>query len=638
VENEDINRIGELLTELQSPNYNNREEAVRELSEINHDKAIAGLVIALEDADLGIRELAADYLIQNKSKLTCRLLVKFLGSDDIGTRNLASESLVKIGADSIPYLLEQINNDDHDVRKFIVDILGILKNSKTINHLCHKLQDSNLNVVCSAAEALGEIGDAMALDHLVEAYERYDEVRLQVLEALGKIKDKQSLEFLYDVLESDDKMILLVAIEAIGQIEEKDSIDKLISYLDHQEQFVAESSLLSIINICSAHGINLETEIDLNKFKDFIFDGIKNRNRKMVNFVLDHSDSWIYGDQLSQFLSALSHIDESQMSRLSDILRKVDLKAIDTVISNLTGAHPSLKINFLKLISQYLTPEITKKLIFYKNDSDPLVRKEVAFVLGESGDIDVVDTLKEFSKDQIGHVRSAAYKSLGKLNATNEVEHLFNGLNDRYPDVRESAMNALISIGTPKVIQRFNDELYTDNIEHQRLAVMALGMIGSQDVAEPLLQAVSHPDSIIRKSAIESLGNIKDLENIDPILLALNDENSGVRKASASTLVALRGTDILDNIKFMLNDDDVWVKYHVINLIGDMTDNNNVELIRKYLYDEQDLIKIATLKALSKIGTIELLEEIQRLKFESNRDVQEAAIMAVSNLQGSYNE
>jgi len=127
-----IESVGELLAKLQSPDFYEREEAVKQLGTFQVDEAVAGLVIAIEDPDLGIRELAADYLSRIKGNTASQLLIRFLGNEDIGSRNLASEILVKIGVDAVPALIENLNNDDHDIRKFIADILGLIRDDRAV--------------------------------------------------------------------------------------------------------------------------------------------------------------------------------------------------------------------------------------------------------------------------------------------------------------------------------------------------------------------------------------------------------------------------------------------------------------------------------------------------------------------------
>ena len=99
-----VEQIGELLARLQSPDFYDREEAVKELGVRRDEESVAGLVLALEDADPGIRELAAEQLAVIGGPTASQLLIQFLASENIGTRNLASEILVKIGADAVPVL------------------------------------------------------------------------------------------------------------------------------------------------------------------------------------------------------------------------------------------------------------------------------------------------------------------------------------------------------------------------------------------------------------------------------------------------------------------------------------------------------------------------------------------------------
>ncbi|MCX6834705.1 MAG: hypothetical protein NTW07_06150 [candidate division Zixibacteria bacterium] len=48
------------------------------------------------------------------------------------------------------------------------------------------------------------------------------------------------------------------------------------------------------------------------------------------------------------------------------------------------------------------------------------------------------------------------------------------GLDDKYSDVREAAVGALIIIGGPRVVAKLTADLYHDEIERQRLAVSTM--------------------------------------------------------------------------------------------------------------------------------------------------------------------
>jgi len=298
--------IGALLTQLQSPDLYEREEAVRLLGSRSEDEAVAGLVLAIEDPDLGVRELAADCLAQVDGDLAARLLVKFLGHQDIGTRNLAAEVLVKIGRDAVQPLLDEIENEDHDVRKFIVDVLGLIRDGRSVGALCRRLSDSNVNVVCSAAEALGEIGSKAAVPALIKVYHRYEDARMPTIEALGKIGDETALEHLNVFLRNQDPMIRLAVVEAIGNIGSAVSIPQLLPFLDERDGVLAEVAMTAVINISYCNKGHIEHNLPLDRFTEFLFNGVRSGSRKITDFTLDRLRTWRDSNVIANLLAAAS--------------------------------------------------------------------------------------------------------------------------------------------------------------------------------------------------------------------------------------------------------------------------------------------------------------------------------------------
>ena len=628
-----IDRIGELLSLLQSPDFYEREEAVRELGTYNEDEAVAGLVMAMEDPDLGIRELAANLLTQMRGDIASRLLIRFLGHGDIGTRNLAAEILVKIGSDAVGPLIEDLDNDDYDIRKFIVDVLGLIKDPRAIEPLCEKLWDENENVACSAAEALGEIGSNKAVKALIVAIERVEDARVQAVEALGKIGDPSTLETLYGMLDTDDPMTLYAALEAIGQIGQKASVPKLLPFLDSKDDCIGETALMAIVNISLANDGALDHDLPLDKYSDFLFNGIRNRNRKLTEFTLGRLNHWNGSDVIGSLLDVVDSVDEENHKRISEILEQAGALATKLILQKLPAASTAAKLIFLETLQQSVDEEMARKLLPFAVDQEPEVRQKTAQVLGVSGWSGAVGALKELAADAVGHVRATAYASLGWLVAENEIGFLFKGLDDKYSDVRDAALGALIVVGSPRVVEMFSADLNCDNIERQRLAVSGLGKIGDPEVVEPLLNAINHPDASVRKLAIIALGRIQQVENVQPLILSLSDESTAVRKAAASALIAIRGEQAVADIRFLLDDEDVWVRYHAINTIGGLGSERYAEYILPYLDDEQDVIKIAATKALAQMGSTEAIPRLNQLRQDKNKDLAEAVVMAVSDLE-----
>ncbi len=629
-----IERIGELLARLQSPDFYEREEAVKELGTYQQDEAVAGLVIAIEDPDLGIRELAANLLCGMKSGTAAQLLCSFLAHLDISTRNLAAEILVRMGSDAVPALADTLNSDDYDVRKFAVDVLGLIRDERAIEPICQRLWDDNANVVCSAAEALGEIGSPAAVPHLLAAYDKIEDVRLPAIEALGKIGDPAALEHLYRSLSTDDPMILYAVIDAIGQIGNLDSIPHLQKFMNQPELPIAETAMSAAIKVSVRNNGRIGCDLPLDRFTDFLFDGVKKGNEEITEFTLGRLSHWYGSHVIKNLLQVLDCVDESKLGKITEALALVGRSHSELMIEHLHKASKESKLRLLDVIKHFVDEPIARQLLPMADDPEPDVRRQIAYLLGVSGCRDAVAKLRDLTKDGTGHVRAAAYAALGWLANDEDLDFIMEGLTDKYSDVRESAAGALIIIGGPKVVERLTAELYYEDTERQRLAVMALGWIGEREVIEPLLRAVNHQDAGVRKSAVTALAKFESITTFEPLLVALTDENSGVRKAAVTTLVALKGEAAVNDIRFLLSDSDIWVRYHTITALAECGNRAAAAFLIPLLQDEQDIVKIAAAKALATLGAADALPALSKLSQEKNKDVVEAVDMAVCALGG----
>lgn len=631
-----INRIGGLLSRLQSPDFYEREQAVKELGGLENDEAIAGLILALEDDNLGIRELAAEFLAAMRGDTVVKLLIRFLAHQDIGTRNLSSEILVKIGPEAVDALIAGLSSDDSNVRKFICDILGLIRDETAVGPVTERLWDENNNVVCSAAEALGEIGSVEAADSLIAVLEQNDDACLPAIEALGKIGDCCALETLHAYVDCGDSMKAYAAIDAIGNIGSSESLERLLPMLHSANRLIAEAALLAVIKISRNSSGPLSIELPLDDFRQFLFDGMRNGDAAITEFTLSRMHTWFGSDMLQGLLDTLDYLDEETLQEVAHLLLQIGPSAAPMITRKITGAPAGLKLKLLDVLKQFADPASATDLIPLVSHADPEVRQRTAHVLGISGCTEACEQLKELTRDPNGHVRAAAYSALGWLCTPDDVDAIMTGLDDPYPDVREAAMGALIIVGGRPVVEKFAKDLYHEDYERQRLAVMALGWIGEADVVDALLTAVDHPDPTIRRSAINSLARIGQVHNLQPIIIALSDENSAVRKAAVTALLSLRGGDAVNEVRVLLGDNDIWVRYHTLTSIGELRDPRFADYVLPFLEDDQDIIKIAAVKALASMGNRDAVPILNELQHGRNMDLAAAAQRALEQI-GEHN-
>jgi len=98
------------------------------------------LLRALGDADWRVRKTAVEALVGLRGNDVLEGLLHSLSAhDNAGERNSAIEALIHIGSDSVDALLAAVETHDVDVRKFIVDILGEIKDPRSVPLLISRL-------------------------------------------------------------------------------------------------------------------------------------------------------------------------------------------------------------------------------------------------------------------------------------------------------------------------------------------------------------------------------------------------------------------------------------------------------------------------------------------------------------------
>jgi HEAT repeat protein len=541
---------------------------------------------------------------------------------------------VKIGSAAVPALIENIENEDHDVRKFIVDVLGLIADARAVEALSQRLGDENVNVVCASAEALGRVGSPRAVDSLIAVTDQAPDAVLPAIEALGKIRDPRALDYLYKCLESTDPMVMLVAIEAVGQIGQESSVARLAHYLESPDRTTSEAAMGAIIAITRHNDGRINFDLPLDRFTDFLFEGIRNRDHAITEFTLARLSHWYGSKVIAGLLDVVEVVEEEELKRITEMLVEVGPPVATMILKRLSQSTTAHQIRMLDIMAHLVDESTAAELLQYVHHEDPEIRQRVAHLLGASGFVGAIKSLKALASDTNGHVRAAAYAALGWLCSEDEADFIMGGLDDKYSDVREAAVGALVIIGGPRVVAKLTADLYHEDAERQRLAVTAIGWIGEQEVVGPLLKAINHPDAAVRKSAINSLIRIGVVEDVEPILLALSDENSGVRKTAVTALLALRGVDVIKQIAVLLEDDDVWVRYHTISSIGDMGRPELAEYVIPALQDDLDIIKLAAAKALARMGCREAVPILSELKDDKNRDLADIAEMAIDSIGG----
>jgi len=226
--------FSELLKKIKSESEEERRRAAHLLGEMKEKRGIKPLIELLSDTSCAVREAAADALSKINGREVIQQLIFLLRSEEVDLRNIAIEILEEIGEKAVEPLSSLLGDEDHDIRKFVCDILGNIGSPRAVPCLISALNDPHINVACAACEALGNIKNKKATKVLVKILKDKDREWLvyNAVEALGKIKDPRAIEPLMQLSSSKDPLILFALIKAFGEIGDIRMVDQLLSWLD----------------------------------------------------------------------------------------------------------------------------------------------------------------------------------------------------------------------------------------------------------------------------------------------------------------------------------------------------------------------------------------------------------------------
>ncbi len=194
---------------------------------------LAKEIISLIDfEDRGVANSISMFSIFNSNQNIAGFLVPFISSTDIFKRNLAGDTLIKMGSKAVPAITEFLDDKNDDDIKFLVDVLGMIGDPSPSAKVLEILKvNKNANVILACAEALGNLRCEDSIPQLITVYDLDPFYRPTVIEAMGKIGSKEALDFMVLMYDKEDEITKFSIIEALGVIGDEGTFFFLLSEL-----------------------------------------------------------------------------------------------------------------------------------------------------------------------------------------------------------------------------------------------------------------------------------------------------------------------------------------------------------------------------------------------------------------------
>jgi HEAT repeat protein len=584
-----------------------RRRAVLDLRGAPSETAVPLLLKAMEDSSWRVRKTASELLEEGYPlERYVEGLVRLLFLDDnAGARNSSIETLVKLGKKVTSFLMVAFDTPNRDVRKFIIDIIGEVKDRSALPLLLKALKDDDDNVRASAVEHLGQMGDPSVVDALIGILKNGDLwTAFPAADALGRIGDKAAIPALISALSV--KALREPVLKGLGHLSAPETLEHIVPFLADASKTIQEEALRTIGTFYH-NGVSA----------DFICGTISR---------LCGPD--IIGKIVAQAWS-----------------KKADIRVVAILLLGLMQDERALGPLLELFNEESLVEDVKRALIFIGRSKPesllPLFETENQYqkrFITEVA-VDVASPLyypvfEGFLAEDDGHVRAIAAIGLSRIHDNKAVAPLKKLLSDPYVDVQEAAVTALSNLRNWIDVEEFIGYLKDRNPALRKNAALLLGAISARGSVDALGFALKDEDVSVRLAVVDALSSLKGEASARYLVLALTDENPHMRASAALSLGSMGGPEAMEPLILLLSDSDDTVRVSAIRSLGILGDTRAVKPLIDLLPDQNGFVVATAMESLGKLGGTEAGEALMRMLSSDEREIRRTAIRSLSSFEG----
>lgn len=598
-----------LLKQLKSDDPWERREALEELGRAGKDDAIPYLVSGLSDENPGVQQASVDALISIGNPTVVNSVTPLLRDDkNAPLRNMAVEVLGQVGSRDLDSISHLLKDPDPDIRRFAADIVGTIGDKRGVPALIAALRDENPNVRSSSANSLGMMGDHDAIMPLINSLkEEKDEwVIFSIIEALGKVGDPRIIEHLTPFLDGDSELLMIATVEALKSFNIPIVAATLVQLLERANEGVRGEVLKTLVDMLSSC-------LDCFPRKSMI----KTLSVQLLSALGSDDDEIRYAavrglgiikekEAVRGLISILKGIEsvgpeeEEKVRVVYDALREIGDQ--DALIRAVVTYRYETPIPVINILGEMKSEKAAKELIAIFDNADRERKKAIATALGTIGGLDALDFLTEALEEESGYVRQEAAEALSKIGNKKAIPCIFMRLDrERYDDVRESLLQALLHIGKSETFNGFVTLLNHKNPKIRETGVKGLGMLSNERAIPKLTTALNDEFARVRRAAIIALSSFKTGRVEDAIAVSLMDGDPEVRIAAVQGLAKAGSKKSVKVLTSLLKDSDMWVRSQVAEVLGDIGGKGAVSELMEALNESDNVMKMAVVRSLGKL-------------------------------------
>ncbi len=432
-------------------------------------------------------------------------------------RHVAVNFLRGIGPAVASSVLPLLAEQDVEVRRIAVELLGEAGSPEVIDALTVALHDTDAGVRSQAVNALRLLNAQQALPALVEMVNDTDDnVRIEVIIALKSLDGPELFEMHIATLQHPDADIRAKAIEGLyGDIRAVEPL--IIIALHDPDAKIRFSAIAALYRFGNHHAVDpliiALTDPDI---------GIR---VAAAYWLGELGDSKAVEALIAAFAASVAS-------------QKGDREG--TVDAGFPDANDELRERIIHALCKIGDPGAIDMLITALDDASSYVCSSAIRGLAELGDQRAVAPLL---KRLFGKHDTDVAEALGSLGGLQAIEGLYSVLLDvqKYPEyLRRSVAQALRQLQQPAPQELFSRLCHAEPLEKRNETAMILGILGDLHAFTPLLTLLNdtQEDPSVRCVAAHALHVLDNEQAIEPLIAILARDSSRVVRAQAAHVLA----------------------------------------------------------------------------------------------------
>ncbi len=585
-----------------------RKRAVESLKDSPAEYAVPLLLKAMGDASWRVRKTASALLSGYPLELYVEGLIRLLSlEENAGARNEAIDTLVGLGKQVTTFLMEAFDTAQRDVRKFLIDIIGTIKDRRALPILLKALEDEDENVRASAIEYLGQTGEPEVVDALIRILEGGDIwTAYPAADALGRIGDKRAIEPLIKALSV--KALREPVLTALGRFSVPETLEHVVLFVMDRSKTIQEVALKTI-----------ETFYHNGTAANHICDTLtKVCGKDVVQRLVPHAWSQkqeirttailILGllqseDAIAPLLQL--YTDENLTDDVKRALIFIGKRKPESLLPLFEGGDQYQKRFLTEVASQVASPMYYSLFERLLNDEDGHIRAHAAIGISLIGNMRAIPQLKRLLSDPYRDVQEAAIEALGNLKDGLSAGEFIRLLKDPNPNVRRNAALVLGKIDGDIIIPALGFTLKDGDVSVRQAAVHVLSLTKSEESVQLLIHTLTDENPDIRISAALSLGHVGASAAVVHLILLLKDPWDGVRAAAARALGVIGDMRATEDLIELLKDQNGFVVASALEALGRIGGNSSREAIIRMLHSRDLELRRTAIFSLSSFEGIE---------------------------------